>query len=346
MKNRILIVAVLAALLCIGVFGYLGWRSSSSKPNGAQERVSFRLLWVPQAQFAGVLVADKKGFFKEEGIEMEIRAAGPDLKPHVTVASGSDDMGITVSNSIISANSNGADLIAVAQEFQDSANRYVAKTSSGLRSLTDVRGKKVGLWTGGDEVEFIAMLKKVGMNERDVVIVPQGFSVTPFLQGDYAVSMVTTYNELNQIRKTGVKREALRIFSPADYGCAIVGDVIFTRRSYAEKHPQTVEKVLRAILRGWQYARDNPNEAVDLVLSYNKELDRSEQLEQLKAVLDLVYARSAKSDGIGYISKGDYETVQRILLDSGQIKQPVDVNTAIDLSYWQQAKKVLNSPNN
>ncbi len=331
---------VAAGLVLMASLGGCGCQNTQKQPTQTLQKVSFRLLWVPQAQFAGVLVADGKGFFEEEGIDLDIRPAGPDLKPHVTVASGTDDMGITIPNSILSANSNGADLIAVAQEFQDSANRYVAKKSTGIKTLKDVKGRKVGLWTGGDEVEFMAMLGKVGLTEKDVEVIPQGFTTAPFLEGEYDVSMVTTYNELNQILKSGVGIDELTIISPDTYECAIVGDVVFTTKSYADKNPELVTKVVRAILKGWQYAKDHPEEAVEIIVKSNQELAKEEQVAQLRSALELVFSREAlqPGKGIGYISATDYETAKKILVESKQITKPVEVADAIELKFWEAAK--------
>src|SRR5437588_9805403 len=84
--------------------------SGNAGTSAPLQKVSIRLQFVPQAQFAGLLIGADKGFFREEGLEVDIRPSGPDLKPQVTVASGSDDMGEGVSNQVITANSNGVPL--------------------------------------------------------------------------------------------------------------------------------------------------------------------------------------------------------------------------------------------
>src|SRR5690554_4030006 len=76
---------------------------------------SMRLEWVIQGQFAGPILALDKGYYEELGIEMDLRAAGPDIKPTVTVATGIDTFGIGHPNQIIGARSNGVPLVTVAQ---------------------------------------------------------------------------------------------------------------------------------------------------------------------------------------------------------------------------------------
>jgi NitT/TauT family transport system substrate-binding protein len=298
-------------------------------------KVSVRLLWVPQCQFAGFIVAKEKGYYEEENLDVSLIPAGPDLKPHVTVATGTDDMGISVPNSIIGARSNGVPLVTIMQTFQDSANRYVLKSENRIGNLQELKGKNVGLWLGGDEVEFVAMLKTVGMSLDDVRVISQGFSVTPFLQDEYVLSQVTVYNELNVIREQGYEGDKLQVVSPDDYDCAILGDCVFTTEKYLAQSRATVEKFLKASIRGWRYCIEQPEDALKIVLGYNRELTEDDQRAQLQAVLGLVKSGAAVEHGIGYIDVENYATAERILFDSGQITQHVEPTSAIDASAWR-----------
>ena len=299
--------------------------------------VRLRLQWTPQAQFAGYLVAKELGYYTEQGLDVEIRPAGPDLKPQNTVAAGSDDLAVGVANLIVASRSNGVPLKIIAQIFQDSANRYILKKENAIKSLMDLRGKKVGLWMGGDEAEFVAMLKRAGMTLDDVIVVPQGFSVAPFLNGDYALSMVTTYNELNQIRDQGLTDDKLQIIAPRDYNAAIVGDALFTSERYIKENRAVTQKFLDASLKGWKYCAEKPDEAVDIVLKFDKSLKRDDQVKQLKSVMSLILSGQDKNMGIGYMDRSFYVTAERVLFDSGQIFKRVDPSTVFDDSLWEQA---------
>ena len=304
--------------------------------NPGRSRVRLRLQWVPQSQFAGFIVAHEKGFYKDIGLDVQILPAGPDLKPQVTVAAGTDDIGIGVPNQVIAARSHDVPLIAIAQIFQDSANRYILKSKNKISSLKDLRDKPVGLWLGGDEAEFIAMLKKEGMKLSDVKVIPQEFSVIPFLQDKYTLSQVTVYNELPLIRSKGFAGDKLQILSPRDYQSAIPGDVLFTTESYIKDNPKIVESFLTASIRGWKYCLEHPDEALDLILAYNKELVREEQESQLAAVLQLLTAGAVGKEGIGFLSTEDYSIAERVLFESGQISKRVAVNSIIDESAWNR----------
>lgn len=344
MKSRTIYIFVIMFAAAVAAIVIFHSRHESSPPSSAPERVSLRLEWIPQAQFCGYIAAKDLGYYSNAGLDVDLRPAGPDFKPQVSVASGTDDIGVGVSNQVITARANGVPLKIVAQLFQDSANRYVLMQANAIHSLGDLRGKKVGLWLGGDEAEFVAMLKTAGMTLNDVQVVPQEFSVTPFLQDKYVLSEVTVYNELIDIQNQGYGGNKLQVLSPGDYNSAIVGDMLFTTEAYISKHPETLRKFIAASLQGWQYCIQQPDKAVEIVLKYNKDLDRDQQRQQLSAIVALIEAGSARVKGLGFMDPSAYETASRILVDSGQIKQLVDPHSVFDSSAWSQvsadAKKI------
>ena len=297
--------------------------------------INLRLEWIPQTQFAGYIVAKQKGYYKDEGLNVNLNPAGPDLKPQLTVANGSDQIGIGVPNQVIAARSNSVPLVAIAQIFQDSPNRYVLKNQNKISSLKDLKGKKVGLWLGGDEAEFVAMLKTVNMTLNDITVVPQEFSVSPFLQDKYILSMVTVYNELNLIQKAGYDGDKLQILSPKDYNSAILGDMIFTTDKYLKDNPVTVSKFLSASIKGWNYCVAHPSEALEIVMKYNPELNKEEQKYMLSACIELIKAGNP-SKGIGFINESDYLNAEKILNISKQIDKDVTIKSTYDLSAWDK----------
>ena len=286
---------ILGVVAAGGVFLTTSCRKAGT--SGAT-KVRFRLQWTPQAQFAGYLVAKELGYYAQEGLDVEIRPAGPDLKPQNTVAVGSDDIAVGVSNLIVASRSSDVPLKIIAQLFQDSANRYVLKRENAIQSLKDLRGKKVGLWMGGDEAEFVAMLKSAGMTLDDVIVVPQGFSIAPFLNGEYVLSMVTVYNELIQIRDHGHTGDKLQVISPSEYNAAIVGDALFTSEKYLQQNHAAAQKFLAASLKGWKYCAENPDKAVDIVLKFDKALKRNSRLNS--------YRRSCRSLLTGRPNQGHW----------------------------------------
>jgi NitT/TauT family transport system substrate-binding protein len=333
LSSRILALAAVAVVIVVATTVYFT-RVTRQDPNV----LSLRLQWTVQAQFAGYIVADRLGYYEGEGLKVSIRPAGPDLKPLNTVAAGSDDVGIGVSNQVALARSNGVPVKIISQIFQDSANRYVLLSKNRINSLEDLKGKPIGLWLGGDEAEFVAMLATVGMKLTDVQVIPQGFSAAPFLNGDYVLSEVTVYNELLEIEDTIHGKDTLQIISPSEFNSAIVSDMlVVTEKTIVERRDQLV-RFLRASIRGWRYAIENPEKAVEIVLAANPELKREEQAAQLRAVTDLVTKGITRND-IGIMKPQDYETMIRILRQSGQLSVDIPARDVYDEGLWLAARR-------
>lgn len=296
--------------------------------SGVAMAESIRLEWVMQGQFAGPIVALDKGFYKEAGVEkFELQPAGPDLKPTIMVATGVDTFGVGHPNQVIAARSNGVPLVMVSQWGQKSATSYIARKDSGITSVGDMAGHSVGLWFGGDEHEFIAMLKKAGVDQSEVSIISQGYDIISWLNGDYEVMQVARYNELLLVYQNGFKPEDLVFLDPAESGAEFISGGLFTTEAAIAEHPETVQAVVNASLRGWKEAFADPEAAADIVVKYNSELDRDFQVQQIIQMRELACAGPSLEGKFGETTLASWELAQEILLGAELIDEPIDLAT-------------------
>lgn len=286
---------------------------------------TLRLEWVMQGQFAGPIVALEKGYYKEAGVDLELLPAGPDIKPAVMVATGADTFGIGHPNQVIAARSNGAPLVTVAQLGQKSVTAYIARKDSGIETIADMPGHSVGLWFGGDEQEFLAMLAAAGIDQSEVEIISQGYDIIAWLNGEYDVMQVTLYNELQQVYREGFSPDDLVFLDPADQGVAIISTGIFTTESEVADDPDTVQAVVNATLRGWKEALEDPQAAAEIVVKYNSELKVDEQVAQIEAMKDLFCAGPTLDGKFGETNPADWEVAQTILLEADLIDAAIDI---------------------
>ncbi|UCD31199.1 MAG: ABC transporter substrate-binding protein [Desulfobacterales bacterium] len=252
--------------------------------------ISLQLQWVTQAQFAGYYVALDKGWYKEEGLDLTIKPGGPDLVPVDLVAAGASDFGTTLLADLAVAIQKGTPVISIGQIQQANGLLLVAKKNSGISGPKDFIGKKVGFWLGSWEAQFNALLAKEGIAEEKVNIVPQGWSMEPFLRGDLEVASAMIYNEYHVLLERGVKPEDLNIIDYADFGLGFPGDVLFSSLKQRKKDPDLCVGILRASLKGWQYATKHPEEAAEIVLKYDKTGVQTleHQLAMMKEITKLV----------------------------------------------------------
>src|SRR5688500_14385704 len=146
--------------------------------SGTPDKVTLQLKWVTQAQFAGYYAALDQGYYEEEGLDVTIKPGGPDITPEQVVASGGADFGINWMPSLLATRDKGGNLVNVAQVFARSAMLELAWKDSGIADISDLRGKKVGVWCCGNEFELLAALNKSGINPKDksdVTMVNQPF---------------------------------------------------------------------------------------------------------------------------------------------------------------------------
>lgn len=252
--------------------------------------VSLQLEWVTQAEFAGYYVALGKGWYRDEGIDLTIKPGGPDLNSAELVADGASDFGTATLVDLSTAIDKYRQLVCISQIQRTNRLLLISRKSSGIKKPKDLVGKKVGIWFGGWEAQFDALMAKEGIPLKDINLVSQGWSMDPFLKGDLDVASAMSYNEYQVVLEHGIKPEDLNVIDFADYSMGFPGHSIFTTRKLVSKDPDICVRMLRASLKGWQYAIDHPKEAVDIVMKYDKSgVQKLEhQLVMMREVIKLI----------------------------------------------------------
>jgi NitT/TauT family transport system substrate-binding protein len=327
-----------SAVLTLGL-ALVATGCSGEEPAGddGATAVSMRLEWFPQAQFAGFMIAEHKGWYDEAGVDMTLAPGGPDIQAARQVVTGVDDFGVTQPNRVVAARANGGPIVQVLQYHQTGMSVYIARKDSGIETIEDVRGRSVGLWMGGDEFEFLGMLDAAGISQDDVEIVPQGATITPFLEGAYDVVQVTTFNELQLVLANGLTMDDLTVLSADDLGVALLGDGLSTSEDLIADDPETVQAVVDASLRGWKFAIENPREAAEIIAEMAEDTSVEEQYTQLVENAKLVCTGLTLTDGLGTIGEESFQVAADTLVDSEQIDEAPDLAEAMTNRFIDEA---------
>jgi NitT/TauT family transport system substrate-binding protein len=323
MKSRWFLLAGLLVLVGVLVAGCGGGGSKSSESEneggGAKTKVTLQLKWVTQAQFAGYYAAKAKGYYDEEGLDVNLKVGGPSITPEQVVLGKQAEFGIDWLPSLLSSRDKGQDLVNIAQVFTRSGMTELTWKNSGITTIGQMRGKKVGVWCCGNENELYAALNKNNINPaKDVTIVNQPFNMNLFLNNDVEAAAAMTYNELAQVLETKDPKTGklyqpsdLNVIKMEDVGTGMLEDGVFVRGDWISNkdNQETAKKFLAASFKGWAYCRDHMQECVQIVLNNGPTLGKGHQTWMMNEINALVWPAP---DGIGVMNKAAFDRTAKI----------------------------------
>jgi NitT/TauT family transport system substrate-binding protein len=285
----------------------------------AADEVTLQLKWVTQAQFAGYYVALDKGFYEEEGLDVTIKPGGPDIAPAQVIAGGGADVVLDWMPSALASREKGLPLVNIAQPFKSSGMMLTCRKDAGVSSPEDFKGKTLGVWFFGNEYPFLSWMSKLGYSTNGgadgVTVLKQGFNVDPILQGQAACVSTMTYNEYWQIIDAGLSPDDLVVFKYEDQGVATLEDGMYVLEENLND-PAFVEKMVkfvRASMKGWKWAEENPEDAADIVLENDASGAQTEEHQQ--RMMREVAKLTAGSNGA--LDPADYERTVASLMSGG-----------------------------
>ncbi len=321
-----------AAALCLAAFGAQ-----------AQDKLSLQLKWVTQAQFAGYYVAKDKGFYKDAGLDVTVKAGGPDINPSQVIAGGGADVIVDWMPSALATREKGVPIVNIAQVFQRSGMQLTCRKDSGITKPADFKGRTLGVWFYGNEYPFLSWMDKLGYKTTGgadgVKVLKQGFNVDPLLQKQADCVSTMTYNEYWQLIDAGMKPEQLLVFKYEDQGVATLEDGLYaTEKSLADpKMADKLARFVKASLKGWDYAVKNQAEAVKIVLKNDASGAQTEK-HQTRMMAEV--AKLVEGGKLGHLDPKSYERTVATLM--GGKSDPVITKTpsgATTDKVWMAAQK-------
>src|SRR4051812_13194474 len=311
--------AAASALLLSGCGG-----GGSAEPQGSASGeltpVKLQLQWFAQAQFAGYYAALDQGYFRDEGLDVQILEGGADIVPQDVLSSGDVDYAISWVPKVLGSIEQGAKITNVAQIFERSATTQISFKDKDITTPEAFKGRNIGSWGFGNEWELFAGMQKEGVSLSDIKLITQAFDMNGFLDGDIDAAQAMTYNEYAQVLesknpKTGklYSPDDLNVINWNDVGTAMLQDAIWANSDKLNDsgYADQTTRFIKASIKGWAYARDNPEQAAKIVAAAGSQLGESHQLWMTNEVNKLIWPSTA---GVGTIDPKSWQQTVDIAL--------------------------------
>jgi ABC-type nitrate/sulfonate/bicarbonate transport system substrate-binding protein len=272
MKVKISI--LLAIVLAVGG-GFLVWKSLHSPADrvlAGKNKIRFQLQWIDQAQFAGFYVADSMGFYRDEGLDVELIPGAFNVNPIAKVVSHEADIGMATGDQVLQRSADGLRLKAIGTVFDHSVACFVALTNSNITKPEDLRGKKIAVFRSYDTDNLLrVLLKHLNIAESEVTVADASGDVAQLIKGEVDAYGAYVFNEPLELKAKG---HSITVISPEANGIHFYSDTLITTPEYLRDNRDLVVKFIRASRRGWEYAKAHPDEAVDKMIQLNRGMAR------------------------------------------------------------------------
>jgi len=309
------------------IIGTLNLNAQDLKP------VKLQLKWHHQFQFAGYYAAQIKGFYREEGLDVELIEGTGKINVVDEVVSGNADFGVTASD-ILQYFSAGKPVVVISAIFQHNPYVIISLEKSGINTPSDLAGKKIMAAEDQGWPILRALFLKEGIREEKMNVLQHSWDLNDLISGK--VDAISGYInvEPQYIREMGYP---VKIINPIDYGIDFYGDLLFTSKKIADRYPERVESFKRATIKGWEYAMNHPEEMSDYILSLpstkERGITRSSLLNEANEMRKLIMPDFVD---IGHNNRGRWETMLAIYKQLGLAKK----NTTLDdLLYVSRSEK-------
>ena len=327
MKKKLMALGM-AAVLAFGAAG-CGGGTDAKTDDTALEDFNIVLDWYPNAIHSFLYVAQEKGYFADEGLNLVINFPANTNDGISMPAAGKADIGIYyLQDAIQTAVEENVPIVSVGAVTQSSLNVVISLAKSGIKGAEDLAGKKIGYsGTVLSEAQIASMLKNVGLSADDCQFVDVGFDLlTATTTGQVDATTGNMVNhEVPQLEEEGFD---INYFYPTDYGVPQCYELVFLAgKDAVDKNPEKIEKFLRACRKGFDFMKENPEEALQILLDHQNEenfpLSKTVETKSMEILLPVMETEDAKflsQDVSVWQNKADW------MYDKGILKEKADVS--------------------
>ncbi|MDA0733374.1 MAG: ABC transporter substrate-binding protein [Chloroflexi bacterium] len=301
-------------------------------------KVSVALDWFPWSNHAGLYVARERGYFAEEGLEVEIFTPGDPSTVLQTVASGRDDFGISYQTDLLIARQQDVPVVSVMALVQHPLNSVMALESSGISTPADLAGKKIGSPAiPSDELLLSTMLKSEGKTIADIELINVGFSLVPALISGEVDAIIGAYwvHESISAVNQGFPVNIMRL---EEHGVPDFYELVMVaNEDMIAENPDLIQRFVRGVRRGYQDAIDDPRGAVQLLKDVRPEVDLTIENPGVDLLAPLWEPDGGQ--GFGWQEEARWVDYAQWMEESGLLDGGLDATAAFDNSFVANAAR-------
>ncbi|MBD3610918.1 MAG: ABC transporter substrate-binding protein, partial [Hydrogenovibrio crunogenus] len=307
----------------------------------ALEKVTLQLKWHHQFQFAGYYAAQKEGYYQAEGLDVDIQPRDLHENNIQQVIDNKAQYGVADSILLL-YQAKKAPLVIVAPIFQHSPQVLFTLASSGIDSPYKLKNKKIALYQKDtDGFSVLAMLHEVGVSPTVERTIKSDASMLVQNQVDAYAGYLT--NEAYTFHENNIP---INVINPLNYGIDLYGDMLFTSQKEVSQHPERVEKMRRATLKGWRYAMAHKTEMAHYIQShYQMKKSFKHLMYEANAIENVM---SLSTTPIGTLDEGRLQFIANLFQKHGLIDNKVNLKSGVyrsgqkEIEFTAAEKKWLN----
>lgn len=324
-------VSVFLVVVALGAIVLVGCRRSAQAV-----KVSLALDWYPWSNHAGLFIAREKGYFREEGLDVNLYTPADPSTVLQTVGAGKDDFGISYQPDVLLARAQGVPVVSVAAFVQHPLNSVMALKDSGIQRPRDLVGKKVGYPGIPLNVPLLkSMVEKDGGDFSKVELVNIGFDLVPALAGKKVDAVIGAYwvHESIVLEQQGLPVNIMRVEQwgvPDFYELVLV-----TNEKTLTQRPDLVKRFLRAALKGYRDAAQDLSGAVETLAKNNPQVDRRVEQEGIRLLAPLWL----DAPTFGWQAAERWTAFTAWMQTAGLLERPVDADKAFTNRFIEELSR-------
>lgn len=277
------------------------------------QRITITPKWTAQAQFTGYYVADKMGFYKEEGLDVRIIHPAISESSFSVLQNGKSQIAVMNLSFALTARASGAKIINIMQTSQENSLMLVSRHP--LNDITSLKQKDIAVWNHLSQNLLDRISARYQLNCKWIRF---NSGVNLFLAGAVDICLVGSYNEYLQLAEYGLRPDDTYLLHFSDYGYDLPEDGLYVTDEFYQAHPDIIPKLVRASIRGWEWANEHKEKALDIVMDIVHEnnigTNRYHQRKMMEEILRLQVDKSCNKRTY-LLSPEDFESASDILLN-------------------------------